>query len=101
MSFTVLDRFKQVKRVWNPLSRERQRLVSLFAVGYPALPPSPLSAGHLSGSQHPKTLALGSTSGPQTPSLFAPGAPPSPCAFRFTTTETSAGVRTGMLEGLV
>ena len=32
---------------------------------------------------------------PQTPSLFAPGAPPSPGAFRFTTSGTAAGVDTG------
>jgi hypothetical protein len=82
MSLTVQDEFKQVKRVWNPLSRERQRLASMFAVQRLSSPPLPPSSGRPAGSQHPKTLAQGGTSGPQTPSMFASGAPPSPCTFR-------------------
>jgi hypothetical protein len=63
MSFTVLDGFKQVTRVKNPLSRERQRLASLFDVGNPALPPLPHSAGHLPAHNVPSLWLWGARPG--------------------------------------
>ena len=43
----------------NPLSRERQRLESMFAVQRLSSPPLPPSSCRPAGSQHPKPLAQG------------------------------------------
>ena len=91
-----LDRFKQVKRVWDPLSRERQRLVSCVRRAVSLLTPFlTRSSGPPPGSQHPKTLSRGNTSCRRPRACLLQAHPLSPRAFRITTSGIAEGVDTG------
>ena len=84
------------KRVWDPLSRERQRLGSVFAVRSPSSPPFyPVRRDPLPAHSIPR-LWLGETRPAADPELVCSRRTPlAPCAFRFTTSGTAAGVDTG------
>ena len=96
MSFTSLNGFKQVHGFRDPLTRERQRLVSLFAVRSPASSPlTPFGGTSFTAHNIPRLCRGEARPAADSELVRSRRTPLLPCAFRCTTAETAAGVDTG------